>query len=322
MLGASAAFGTACGVSCGIPAVRLRLRPHKSHFQELVFLLKLHTDVQECLSLFDVLAHLVDALEVHHVQAAKAFLRSFRIEESEVVKLLCPLVLLHAGEGVLFLRLDLDVKDRLAVKHLAVRASAHRLVLQLGIVEVNKIVTAAVVRADNAEAARHIVELPDQLNAHGIDLRVRTVAGGDHIPAGLVSGLLKCGNGGSRRHAGANAAAVHVAVRGGVLHFLYLHLHDIDVNIIQGGAHDLFQAPIVQFTLHMDNRLVPVHELVLVDVGGIGCEVPALRRHHGIFKDVAGQLVDVKLRVLADRHIAEADGRSLLREQHIQNDRV
>ena len=45
------------------------------------------------------------------------------------------------------------------------------------IVEINKIVTAAVVRADNAEAARHIVELPDQLNAHGIDLRVRTVAG-------------------------------------------------------------------------------------------------------------------------------------------------
>ena len=72
----------------------------------------------------------------------------------------------------------------------------------------------------------------------------------------------------------------------------------------------------------MDDRLAPVKELFFVDVQAFAREIPALAAHHRRFEDVAPQLVDVELRVLCDGRVAKARGRALLREQHVEHERI
>ena len=72
----------------------------------------------------------------------------------------------------------------------------------------------------------------------------------------------------------------------------------------------------------MHQRPVPVQKLLLVDGRGVADKETLFRGHHGVLQNVGAQLVDVQLRVLADGHIAEADGRALLRVHHVQHHRV
>ena len=146
-----------------------------------------------------------------------------------------------------------------------------------------------------------------------------SVAGRDHVPAGLVARLLQSRNGRSRRHTRPGAAAVHVPVGRRVLHLLHLHVDNIHIDGAEGLGDDLLYPLVVQLPLHVNQGLGPVFELLLVHAGVGGDEEALLGGHHGVFHDIGGQLVNVDLRVLADGHIAKAHRRPLLREHHVQH---
>ena len=72
----------------------------------------------------------------------------------------------------------------------------------------------------------------------------------------------------------------------------------------------------------MDNGVVPVLELLHVHVCAAAHKETPLGGHHGVFQDICKEFVNVKLRVFADRHVTEADGRTLFGEHHIQDNGV
>ena len=151
---------------------------------------------------------------------------------------------------------------------------------------------------------------------------MRAIRCGDHISRRLVARLLKRRNGRSRRHAGAGRSVRDVAVRGRLLHLFDLHLQDVVINAAHRRKLDFLNPLVVQRPFHAHNRLLPVHQLILVDIRGRRDEEPLLRGHHRVLQDVPAQRIDVDLRVFADRNVAEPRRSALLGVEHIQHDRI
>lgn len=114
------------------------------------------------------------------------------------------------------------------------------------------------------------------------------VGRGDHVPAGLVARLLESCDSCRSGHAGAGAAGVDIPVGGRVLHLLDFHLGHGHIDVGEGLRDDLFQPPVVQLALHMDNGLAPVQKLLLIDAGVVAGKEALFGRHHGVFQDVCG----------------------------------
>ena len=216
------------------------------------------------------------------------------------------------------MRLDFEIEYGLAVQGLSVRSLAHHLVPEFLVGNVDKVIGPGHGPRD-PEAPDLVVELPDQLNAHGVDLDVGPVAGGDQVPADLVARLLEGRNGRRRGNAGAGRAGVDVPVGRRVLHLLDFHLGHIDVNAVQRLCHDLLDPAVIQGPLHMDQGLGPVQKLLLVDPGAVRYKKPLFQGHHGVFQDIRRQFIDIELGVLADCHVAKSYRRPLFGEHHVQH---
>ena len=166
-------------------------------------------DVVERRALVDLAFDLVDSFEVHHVERNHAFLCPVWGEESQRIQLFRPLVLFCAGEWILLLRLDLDVKDRSAEQVIAEAVHARHLIAKLVHADL-RILVGHFIR--DAESARCVVELPHALDAQLHDFRLRAVARRNHIAARLVARLLQCRNSRRSRRTAGCAAVGHVAV--------------------------------------------------------------------------------------------------------------
>ena len=230
-------------------------------------------NIHQRLSLPHLFDDIVLALKLHHLQRGQRRLRHLGVKEAQRIQLFGQFVLGHAAERISLLRLDLDIKNRLAVELLPVR-QAHTLRAQSAIVILDILRRAA--SSFDAEAAPLVIELPNQLDQQMIDLDKGAVRALEHIARELIARLLQSRDRCRRGDAGVTAALVKIAVAAGLLELLNLVLQVVDDIAVQRVDGYLLDIVLVQRDRHIDERLPPVG-ILLAGNAGIIADKPTRR---------------------------------------------
>ena len=230
--------------------------------------------LEQCSILLHPVPYLLDALEVHHFQCRQGRVCIGGIEESQLVALLCRLILGQFAEGGLLGGRNGDIKDRLTASEYHTADHLSRCGPQLLPAELHKGILSGF--AGNTEHPLFIVELPHQLD-HEIALFGKgTICAFQHIAGEFAAGFLHGCNGGSGCHAAGGAALADVPVAG-----CLLHLFDPTVAVAHtvprhGLHHKLLEVCFIQTAGTMHHILAEVCELFLIDARRIAHDEASL----------------------------------------------